>query len=138
MVNKKIVKKETLKEKRRAKKAIEDIFENNKETDKETEDKPVSKLEEETNEGNISFKFSVKMNRDGLTGDVSANGLNKEQKEVFENIMRNSLRNMSKIRPLYIPSPLYREPVLYRHKRFNRDMVNPLNRVFPLECSRFL
>jgi len=128
MVNKKIKKiQKKEKAKRKSKKVIEDIFEDAK--DKATEDEMIEASEpEEKQKNNISFNFSVKMNKDGLVGNVSANGLNEEQKEVFENMMRNSLHNMNRMNTrnaVYLPNPRFRGPQPYRTRRFNPSRVNP-------------
>jgi len=123
MVNKKVkkeIKKKAVKANRNIKKGIENIFEGKEEQKQEQK-------QEQEQENKISFNFSMKMDKDGLTGNVSAEGLGEDQKEVFESMIRDGLHNMnhinrvrqvySKQHPLF--DRLFDMPIRVRRNRFN-------------------
>lgn len=68
---------------------------NNKTTDKKTSEK--DKIKEKASDKEISFNFSMKMDNEGLKGEGSFNPseeLSEEQKEIFENLIKDSIQNM--------------------------------------------
>ena len=68
----------------------------NKATDKKISEKDKIK-EKDSNDKGISFNFSMKMDNEGLKGNGSFNPseeLSEEQKEILENLIKNSIQNM--------------------------------------------